>query len=512
MSEDMDSEVGGGEATGGDAPTLTQTPWTGDLRLLLLIAGPNVVSTAAQTIMSFVDYAIVSKLPNASAAQAATSCGGVIWFSVFSFLLGVMVCVTTTVSQSFGAKRPRDCSAYAWQGLWICMLFGAGSLALWPVLPWFFNIIGHTPDVQAMEAEYTQIRLLSMGAAGATVALAQFFIGIHRPGVNAASAVAATVLNAVLTYCLVFGKCGLPAMGVAGAAWGTVIATCFRTLWLLAAMCFGRKAAEFHARRTWRIDADKMRRLIRVGWPSGLQFFLEIAAWAVLLVVLVGRFGTVHLAAMSTVWRFLELSFMPAIGIAVAVCTTVGKAIGEGRPDLARRRAALGNWISMCYMGLMGVVYFIWRTSLMDIFSDDEAVIALGSQLFIFAAVFQLFDAAAITYSNALRGAGDTRWPAVVGVALNWIILICGSVWVIRAHPELGSKGPWLFATLTIIVIGIVFWIRWRRGKWEQIDVIGRTEPQAIPLADASRDGSAPAEPTTPAGSELAAETAESRS
>ena len=279
MSEDMDSEVGGGEATGGDAPTLTQTPWTGDLRLLLLIAGPNVVSTAAQTIMSFVDYAIVSKLPNASAAQAATSCGGVIWFSVFSFLLGVMVCVTTTVSQSFGAKRPRDCSAYAWQGLWICMLFGAGSLALWPVLPWFFNIIGHTPDVQAMEAEYTQIRLLSMGAAGATVALAQFFIGIHRPGVNAASAVAATVLNAVLTYCLVFGKCGLPAMGVAGAAWGTVIATCFRTLWLLAAMCFGRKAAEFHARRTWRIDADKMRRLIRVGWPSGLQFFLEIAAW-----------------------------------------------------------------------------------------------------------------------------------------------------------------------------------------------------------------------------------------
>ena len=485
MREDIDSQCARVDVTEGDEPALGSGSRRGDLRLLLVIAAPNVASTVAQTLMSFVDYAIVSRLPHASAAQAAVSCGGIIWFSVFSFLLGVMVCVTTTVSQSFGAKRPRDCSAYAWQGIWFSVLFGAGALLLWPAIPAFYGLIGHEPDVRAMETQYTQIRLLSLGAAGATVALANFFNGIHRPAVNAVSMAAATALNVVLTYSLVLGKWGLPAMGVAGAAWGTVIATCFRTAWLLTAMCFGRHATPFHALHTWRINADKMRRLVRVGWPSGVAFVVDVTAWAVLIVVIVGQFGTVQLAAIATVWRFLELSFMPAIGIAIAVSSTVGKAIGEGRPDLARRRAALGTLINMAYMGLMAVIYVTWRTGLMDIFSDEAPVIELGAQLFIFAALFQLFDAVGITYSNALRGAGDTRWPAVVGAILTWGVMIGGGSWVSHAYPELGAKGPWVFATATIIVIGITFWARWYRGKWESIDVIGRAEPGA-PEADAT--------------------------
>ncbi len=486
-----------------DAPGSPDLSWRHDLRMLLLIAGPNVASTVAQTLMSFVDYAIVSQLPDPSAAQAAVSSSGMVFFSVFSLLLGVMVCVTTVVSQSFGANRPRDCSAYAWQGIWISMLFGVGALALWPATPTLYDFIGHDPKVRLMEVRYTQIRWVSLGAAGATVALANFFNGIHRPKVNAVSVIAATVLNAILTYTLVLGRWGLPAMGVTGAAWGTVTATLFRTTWLLAAMCFGRHAAPFHALRTWRVNADKMRRLVRVGWPSGVSFVLDIAAWSVLLVFIVGKFGTVHLAATATVFRYLEMSFMPAVGIGIAVSTVVGRAIGEGRPHLARRRAALGSAINMIYMGVMGVIYVVFGPGLIWIFNGDAAVITLGAELLAFAAVFQLFDAVGITYSNALRGAGDTRWPMVVGTIEVWAIMICGSLWVIRAHPELGSKGPWIFATAFIIVIGTTFWVRWRRGKWEQIDVIGRTEPDA---ADFEIAPSEPAVAEAAGSPEVAAE------
>jgi MATE family multidrug resistance protein len=445
-----------------------------DLRLLFGLAAANVASMVAQTAMSLTDFYIVSLMPNAVEAQAAVSCAGLVFFSIFGLLLGAMVCTTTLVSQSLGANRPRDCSAYGWQGVWISTIFGLLGFALWPFVPQLYAWFGHDPAVQRMESVYTQIRLLSLGVSGAQVAIAHYFIGIHRPWSNTLSAVWSTLLNAVLTYAMVLGTWGSPAMGVAGAAWATVIATVFRMVWLLAAMCFGSTAGQFEARRTWRWDSVKVRRLLHVGWPSGVQFILDISAWAAFMVWIIGRFGSTHLAATATVWRYTELSFMPAVGIGLAVSTMVGRAIGERKLHLAYRRAALGTFFNMAYMGFMGLVFVVCGRFLMGIFSRDADVISLGIELLVFAAIFQLFDAVAITYNNALRGAGDTRWPTVVGAAQAWGIMIVGGWVTARCYPHLGSRGPWIFATLFVIVIGITLWIRWRRGAWEKLDVIGR--------------------------------------
>ena len=116
-----------------------------------------------------------------------------------------------------------------------------------------------------MEVSYTRIRLLCLGFAGASIALGHFFNGIHRPLTNATTMISVTVLNVILTYGLVLGKWGLPAMGVEGAAWGSAIATVVRALWLMAAMCFGSTARKFEALHTWRFDLDKTR-LNRFGF------------------------------------------------------------------------------------------------------------------------------------------------------------------------------------------------------------------------------------------------------
>ncbi|MBI4581134.1 MAG: MATE family efflux transporter [Planctomycetes bacterium] len=445
-----------------------------DLRLLVGLAGANVASMVAQTAMSLVDYYVVSLLPGAVAAQAAVSSGSLVFFAVFGLLMGTMICTTTVVSQWLGAGRHRDCSVYAWQGIWMSLLFGLLAFALWPVVPGLFALFGHEPDVLAMETVYTRVRLLSLGAAGAQTALSHYFVGIHRPWSNTHSAIWSNVLNAGLTYGMVLGKWGLPAMGVAGAAWATVIATVIRMVWLLVAMCYGPTAEQFHARRTWGWDGEKAGRLLRVGWPSGLQFVLDIGAWAAFLVWIVGLFGKVHMAATATVWRYTELSFMPAVGIGMAVSTMVGRAIGERRIHLAYRRARLGAMLNVAYMGLMALLFVVLGRPLMEVFSRDPNVIGLGVELLVFAAVFQMFDAVAITYNNALRGAGDTRWPAVVGATQAWTIMIgCGYV-TARCFPQFGSRGPWLFATLFVIVVGITFYVRWRRAEWEKLDVIGR--------------------------------------
>lgn len=487
---DQDREPGPGQ-TPGDAPepvivstmpvaALEQPPRQGELRLLLMMAAPNVASTAAETLLSFVDYAIVSQI--GPAAQAAVQSGALVFFTMFAFMLGVTACVSTTVSQSLGAGRLRDCSSYAWQGVWVSLLFGGLGVALWPFIPTLFAWINHAPDVQAMQVDYTRIRLLSLAPAGMAAALGHFFIGVHHPRINAWSVAGSNVINGFLSYALVLGKWGMPEMGVAGAALGTVIAAVIRVAWLLGAMCLGRASARFAPRETWRVDREKMYRLLQIGWPAGAAFVFDIAAWSAFFIIVIGGFGTAELAASSTCWRFTELSFMPAIGIGMAVAALVGRAIGEGRPDLARRRARLGAMLNLAYMGTMGVLFIVFGGPMVSLFSNDADVIRIGTVLMAYVAVFQVFDAVAINYSSALRGAGDTRWPAVVCATLSWTIMVGGGTLAARFWPELGARGPWCLATLFLFTVGAALWLRWRGGRWEQLDVIGHGEP--VPLDD----------------------------
>lgn len=448
-----------------------------DLRLLMILAAPNVATMMAESMLNLVDFWIASKL--GPAAQAAILSAILVYMSILGLLMGTMACVSTLVSQSFGARRPRDCSAYAWQGVWLSLMFGVGCLALWPVLPGLYRAIGHAPEVQAMEVEYTRIRMLVLGVAGACMALAEYFNGIQRPRVNTVSVIAANVVNALLAYGLAFGLWGLPKLGFAGIAVGTLIATLVRFGWLLGAFCTGQSQRRFHARYTWGPSLVKMGRLIKVGWPAGVQFTLDIGAWTVFLTWIIGKFGTIHLAASNTVARLTELSFMPALGIGFSVLAMVGQSVGEGRPAIARRRARMGVLVNVGYMGAMAVVFIVFRRSLMDFFSDEEPVIALGAGVLVVAALYQMFDAVAITYSLALRGAGDTLFPAVACATLSWGILVGGGQMMVTWYPHLGLKGPWAFAAVYVMVIGVVLWARWWMGRWERLDVIGRTRGQA---------------------------------
>lgn len=458
-------------------PALIGRSWGGDLRMLIALAVPNVATTVAQTLMSFTDFAIVSRTPDASQAQAAVSSASLVFITLLAFPMGTLTCVTTMVSQSLGAGRQRDCAAYAWQGIWMSLLFGAAALLLWPFAMPIYQLFGHEPAVTTMEATYTQIRLLSIGAAGATIALDNFFNGIHRPGINAISVTVSVIVNAALDYAWILGKWGFPAMGIVGAAWATVVATFVRAIFQMCAMYFGRTAARFEPRKAWRCDRDKMIRLCWVGWPAGAAFFTDIAAWTVFQLAIIGQFGTVDMAATGSVFRYLEVSFMPAVGIGMAVSTAVGKAVGQGHPPLARRITWLGTAINAVYMSLMALLFITCGGTLMEFISPDPAVVRLGTTLFVYAAVFQFFDAIAITHSCALRGAGDTMWPSIVGGAEVWIILIGGGAMVARLRPELGSTGPWAFAAAFVIVIGVTLYLRWWWGRWEQLDVIGRNEP-----------------------------------
>src|SRR5439155_1509611 len=173
-----------------------------------------------------------------------------------------------------------------------------------------------------------------------------------------------------------------------------------------------------------RLRLPQLRTLLKVGIPSGVQAVADVLAWAAWGNVVMALFGTKAMAGTNFVFRYMSVSFMPALGIGTAVTALVGRYIGRKRPDIAVQRAHLGFKVAAVYMLACAAVFILFRRALMSLFAADPQVMAIGSMMLVFAGVYQLFDAIYIVYYGALRGAGDTFVPAVATAALNWGITV----------------------------------------------------------------------------------------
>jgi MATE family multidrug resistance protein len=206
--------------------------------------------------------------------------------------------------------------------------------------------------------------------------------------------------------------------------------------------------------------------------PTGAHFLVDISSWALFVSVVIGtRFGTEQLAATNIIFQYLHLSFMPAVGIGIALAAMTGKAIGRRDFALAERQVRHATAVCMGYMGACGLVFLLARHPLMALMTEDPVVAGVGVSLFIWAALFQVFDGLGIAAMNALRGAGDTFAPSVYNALLEWTILIGGGFLVGWLWPAGGAIGPWMMATVYIIVVGLVLWTRFARGGWREINI-----------------------------------------
>lgn len=447
---------------------------------LVVLATPIIASMVSRTVMSFVDFVMVSEL--GTEAQAAIMPAGIMLFTVMSFAFGVLSVINSFVAQSLGRGLPEDTTAYAWQGIWISAVMSLAVLPAYFAVPSIFAWIGHAPVVQAMEVSYTQIGILGFFPALASAALSNFFNGIHKPAVGFWAALAGNLFNVVGNYALIFGHFGFPALGIAGAAIATQLAGLVQMLILLGWMLRPAVARAYGSWRTWRPDAARLRAIFWHGAPAGVQFSADIISWAVFTTLLVGRFGTAQLAANNLCFKLLEMSFMPTVGLGVALTAAVGKAVGERRPWHARRVTRCGLGIGIVWMGLIALLYLVAGDWMVNALTDDPEVARWAKRILWFCAVFQVFDAVGIIHVNALRGAGDNHWPALVS-ATYALTLFLGMAWVVsESFPQWQSLGPWGVGTGYIIVLGLTLWARWRWGPWERMDLLGDAKP-AVPAA-----------------------------
>lgn len=341
-----------------------------------------------------------------------------------------------------------------------------------------------------------------------------YFYGLHRANVVLVSAVVGNLTNVFVNLLLIFGEGGMPvpsgwlgelvigpisepiavlsgvlgieAMGITGAAIGTVAGSAMEFIIPFLLFVSPKYARLFGTRQAWKASARCIKDLFRVGtWP-GFMFVNEMVCWTILLVWLVPRGGAavgddpvLHNTVGWIALQYMHLSFMPAVGISIATQAMVGKAMGRGRPDIGLSRTMLALKISLGYMGLCALCFVVFREPLIAVFINEgtsvaerDRLIEIGMKIMIAAAVFQVFDAVAITLTGALRGAGDTVWPGVATIILSWVC-IPGIGWLlIVVMPGLGSIGPWIGASLYIIGLGIALGFRFWGGKWKTMTLV----------------------------------------
>lgn len=462
-------------------------------------AWPTVLTMSSYTLMQFVDQLMVARVGYLEVAAQGNA--GLWAFTPIAVLMGAVTVVNTFVSQNFGAGRASECARYGWAALWLA-LFG-WAFVLVPCglgIPYAFEAMVKFQDTEdpvrlvRLQTEYAQILLFFALVSLATRSMHNFFFGLHRPRIITVSSIIGNITNVIANYILIFGEDGMPglglpgipgttALGLKGAAIGTVIGTTVEFLIPFAIFLGPRMHAEFQTRFAWRLDMAAIKDLIRVGWPAAMQYGMELTAWAVFMSVLVGTFGDHHMSAGWIALRYMHMSFMPAVGFSTAVTAIVGKHIGAGDPDTAAARARLGVAMAVAWMTVCAILFVIFRHQMMGLFvggeettaEDRAAIVSIGGKLLICAAIFQTMDAVGIVYSGALRGAGDTVWPGVVMAISSWTLIIGGGMLAVRYFPQLESVGPWLGATAYIIVFGgLVAW-RFEVGRWRSIDLLKRT-------------------------------------
>lgn len=486
---------------------------------LFAIAAPTIATMATYTVMQFTDSLMVSRIQPASPSYLTAQSNAGMWtWIAMCFPVGLVGVVNTFVAQHLGRGEPEKGAAYAWAGLWFTLAFWVLILPGYAAFPWIFeHLLGHEGLTLELEIEYAQICLLGSVFTMLARAGAQFFFGLHRATVPLIGGLVAVTTNIAANWVLIFGHLGMPAMGVRGAAFGTVIGAFAEFAVLMAIFLSPAYAAKYATRASWRPSLRAIRDILRLGWPAGTMMINEMVCWGYMMTALMPRAGKaagdsadVHNAVGWIALKYMHLAFMPSVGMSIALTAIVGKFMGMGRPDLAERRTWLGLSVTVAYMGACGLWMVVFREQAITLFIDkgtDPAITArmieIGGWVLIIASVFQIFDALGMSMNGALRGAGDTVVPGLAFVVLSWAVLIGGGHLMVALRPGLGSIGPWIAAAAYIILLGIVLFVRFLGGRWKTMSVI-HTQPEMLLVSGLPGEGLALAADATveaPAGS-----------
>ena len=424
------------------------------LRELLTLAWPITVSTVSYSIMTLVDTLLVGHLGPAS--LAGVGMGGTAAFALLCFSFGLIRGNKTLVSQAVGAGRADLVYAYRSAALQAAAVLGVATIAAGQLVAPLVLHLSATREAGEATRLYFWIRNLAAPVWLVGVALRETRYGEGDARSPMVATIIGNLVNVALATLFVF----VLRWGVAGAAAATCVAQTVETgvLWWM-----GRVYG-------WRAEGATRRHLVelwRIGLPTAVQFMLEVGSF-VLLAALISSLSETQMAAHQIALQVCQFSFLPAYAVSEAAAVLAGQAVGARRQELVlpvayRCVRVVGAYTLVC----AGVFVFCGRL-IASGFTGDPALLATAVRLLYVAAVFQPFDGLNIAARCILRGVGDVRFAAVIGVVTAWI-MTPPLAWLLGWRAGLGAYGGWLGLCGECILGAVVLWHRVATGRWQKI-------------------------------------------
>ncbi|MDP6315471.1 MAG: MATE family efflux transporter [Pseudomonadales bacterium] len=440
---------------------------------LMMIAYPMVVSQGAFAVMIFTDRYFMSLV--SPTHMAASLGGGVASFFCMSLFIGVLSYANALVAQYYGARELEKCPRVVTQGFILCLVFIPLLLLIGYFVGNLFGFMGHAPELELLERKYFYILICGSGIGLIKTPLASYFAGIAKTRVVMIADTLGVMLNIPLTYVLIFGIGWFPELGIAGAAYATIVSSVF-SLSLFLVFYFERQhRSRYFVNQSWQLEKGILRRYLRLGIPSGIEMFLNVAAFNLFLLMF-QSYGITEAASAAIVFNWDIISFVPMIGLNVALISMVGRFVGENNMDRMREVILSGFLISLVYSCCLAITFVVFREALVLLFVIEvphaAAILELSTFMMVGLASYVMADAIILVTGGVLRGAGDTAWLMWVSVALHWVMLLVQFIVIKILH--LGPRTAWVVFIIMIIVTAAIYLLRLQGGKWRTEEALAR--------------------------------------
>ncbi len=403
----------------------------------------------------------------------ATLTGGVTFFFLCGMFIFTANFTNTITAQYFGAKKYHQCAKVGIQSLYFGIFTFPIVFILYLLVPLMYGLFDHDPVQNELQVIYTQILLLGGLFSIIRSGFSGFFIGIGNSSIVMIANIIGLLVNIPLNYMLINGIWVFPELGIVGAAIATILSSVislFIQLWHY----FGKKIhAQYNTRSFLSLDTSILKKLIRFGTPAGIEALVGVGAFNYFILIM-NNYGAVVGSAVTIAINWDSMFFIPMIGAQFATTSLVGRYMGA--KDIVSVRRVVRTSFSMVVLYALFIMacflifthYFI--VPFLATMKEPQQVYPLAKTMLRTACIYLLADAAHLTFSGALRGAGDTKASMYIFISIAIVFVVL--LYIVVQNNSVSPIGAWIIFIGYAFAVGIGMMIRYIQGKWKSIEVI----------------------------------------
>jgi multidrug resistance protein, MATE family len=425
----------------------------------LTLAIPVIFSQIGQVTVNLVDNIMVGHLGTTELAAASFAIN--LFHVGMIFGLGITLGITPLVGQSLNSKNPMNIGSWLRNGVLVNFIASLILCAAMSSVVLFMNRMGQSDEVVQKAIPFYLLHVASLIPLMLFFSFKQFFEGIGNTRIAMTITIFINLVNIALNYVLIYGKFGFPVLGLNGSGYASLISRLLMPVIFIVIM-LKRPAFRMYLIEAIHSGFDKLKikRIISIGLPIGMQMVIEILAFS-LGAIMLGWISKESLAGHQVAISMASMTYMISFGLASGTTIRVSHAFGEHDLKEVKHAVYASLHIVIAFMSLMGILFVILRNQVPLLFTSDPAVIKVAAGLLVVGAFFQIFDGIQVVLLGALRGLADVRVPMFMAF-FSYIVVSLPVSYLLAFVLNFGYSGVWIGFVFGLSTAAVLFGLRLR--------------------------------------------------